>query len=208
MRSLRCFVALFLIALMSACASTPAPRHGGAPGGPDRHGRHDSGDARFASLRLCDGVKISNAPATDRYGQIINFDSTAYVGGASLLRAPVKACVSSGFGPRNGGASSFHHGVDLYTGRPAAIYASGDGVVESVATLRGYGNTILIRHAGGVKTRYAHLSDYAQGMRPGVRVAKGQYIGATGRTGNATAVHLHYEIIVDGKRHNPLTVGR
>ena len=183
------------MAALGACASTQSSR----PTSP--------GEAH-ASLRLCDGVKISNAPATDRTGRIIDYDSTAYVGGVSLLRAPVNACVSSGYGPRNGGASSFHHGVDLYTRNPAAVYAGGDGVVASVDVLSGYGKTILIRHARGVETRYAHLSDYAPGLRRGARVNAGQRIGTTGRTGNATAVHLHYEIIVDGRRHNPLTVGR
>ncbi|WP_395075407.1 M23 family metallopeptidase [Hyphococcus sp.] len=191
---MRFCVFLTFIAVLGACASTP----------PSRQGVSTS----IASLRLCDGVKISNAPATDRTGRIINYDSTANIGGSSLLRAPVNACVSSGYGPRNGGASSFHHGVDLYTRSPSAVYAGGDGVIASIGTLNGYGKTILIRHGRGVETRYAHLSEIAPGLRKGAHVARGERIAMTGRTGNATAVHLHYEIIVDGRRHNPLTVGR
>ena len=109
---------------------------------------------------------------------------------------------------RRGGASSFHYGFDLYTGRPAPIYAGGDGVIEAAETMRGYGKTLLIRHGNGVETRYAHLSSYAPGISRGARVRMGDKIGVTGRTGNATAVHLHYEILVDGKRHNPLTIGK
>ncbi len=181
------------MAALAACASTPSSPSFGTGG--------------LSSLRLCPGVQISNAPPTDSAGQILNFDSTANIGGAALLRAPVEACVSSGFGPRNGGASSFHHGVDLYTRSPAPVYAGGDGVVQSVDILNGYGKTVVIRHARGLETRYAHLSSFAPGLRPGVRIRMGERIGLTGRTGNATAVHLHYEIIVNGKRHNPLTVG-
>ncbi len=127
--------------------------------------------------------------------------------GILLWRAPVNACVSSGFGPRNGGAGSFHHGVDLYTGRPSPVFAGGDGVIAAVKTLRGYGKTVFVDHGRGVETRYAHLSAYAPGVRRGARVRRGDLLGRTGDTGNATAVHLHYEILLDGQRHNPLTVG-
>lgn len=181
-----------LLSVLGACASTPSSRHGGAG---------------FSSLELCPGVVISNAPASDRSRRIANYDPQANIRGAALWRAPVEACVSSGFGPRRGGAGSFHHGVDLYTGRPASVYAGGDGVIEAVSTLRGYGKTVLINHGNGVKTRYAHLSGYAPGVKRRARVAMGDLIGRTGATGNATAVHLHYEIIVDGKRYNPLTIG-
>ncbi len=193
---LRTSLALGLFGVLAACATAPA----NAP--------HPASNAPHASLRLCNGVKISNAPATDPAGRIVNYDSMATIGGSTLLRAPVNACVSSGFGPRNGGASSFHHGVDLYTRSPSTVYAGGDGVIISIGVLSGYGKTILIRHARGVETRYAHLSEITPGLRKGDRVAQGQPIAMTGRTGNATAVHLHYEIIVDGRRHNPLTVGR
>ncbi|WP_375206311.1 M23 family metallopeptidase [Hyphococcus sp.] len=189
---LRLFFMLVLSAGIAACASTPSSRRGA----PD-----------FSSLSLCRGVVISNAPATDHSRRIANYDPQASIQGTVLLRAPVNACVSSGFGPRRGGAGSFHHGLDLYTGRPSAVYAGGDGVITSVDRLRGYGKTILIRHGGGVETRYAHLSSYAPGVRPGTRVRMGDVLGRTGDTGNATAVHLHYEVIVDGKRHNPLTIG-
>jgi murein DD-endopeptidase MepM/ murein hydrolase activator NlpD len=162
-----------------------------------------------ADLRLCAGMGVSNAPAADSRGRIVNFEPVANVHGVVLTRAPVDACVSSGFGPRRGrgGRGSTHEGVDLYTRSPAPIYAAGDGVVESVATLNGYGRTVLIRHNGRVKTRYAHLSEYAPSLRRGARVRRGEVLGQTGRTGNATAVHLHYEILVDGRPQNPLTVG-
>lgn len=189
--------------LIASCASAPSSRSGVGT----RYATSPPPAQTTAPLSLCSGVSISNAPPTDGFQRIANYQPQAYIHGAAVMRAPVSACVSSGFGPRRGGASGFHHGVDLYTRDPAPVYAGGDGVIEAITVMRGYGNTILIRHAGGVKTRYAHLSAYAPGLRTGDRVRAGEFIGHTGRTGNATAVHLHYEIIVDGKPRNPLTVG-
>lgn len=179
---------------LSACASAPPPQGSGGP-------------YASSSLSLC-GTNVSNAPAIDGRGRVIGYEPFVEIRGVRLARAPVAACLSSGFGPRPGGAENFHNGVDLYTRTPTLIRAAGDGVVVAVATLRGYGMTILIRHGRGVETRYAHLSEYAPGLREGARVEAGDYIGRTGETGNATAVHLHYEIIVDGRAVNPITVNR
>lgn len=201
MRSVRFIWVPAIACLAAACASTPAHRT-------DRHAA--PGVSPVAStLTLCPGVRIANAPATDGARRIIDYTPETYVRGEALYRAPVSACVSSGFGPRSGtgGAGGFHNGVDLYTRSPAPVYAGGDGVVKAVTQMRGYGNIVIIRHRNGVETRYAHLSEFAPGLRPGARVRRGDTIGRTGRTGNATAVHLHYEVLVDGRRQNPLTVG-
>lgn len=160
-----------------------------------------------STLSLCPGMRISNAPQTDAHGEVIGYSSLTAVHGVLLARAPVDACLSSGFGPRRGGASAFHYGVDLYTRTPAPVYAGGDGVIERIETRRGYGRTIVIRHRDGVETLYAHLSSYAQGLRRGARVRAGDIIGLTGDSGNASAIHLHYEIIVGGRQRNPLTIG-
>lgn len=191
---MRSVVTVFLIASLVACATAPTP------------GQRNTGIS--SSLALCPGAGISNAPQTDRNRRIIGYSPQTRIGGTTLYRAPVNACVSSGFGPRRGGASSFHSGVDLFTRNPAPVYAGGDGVVETMKSMRGYGKTIVIGHGSDLKTRYAHLSRYASGIRPGDRVTRGDYIGHTGETGNATAVHLHYEIIAGGRARNPLTVGR
>lgn len=189
------FVVIALVVLMlAACATAPSQRalpQSGAMGD---------------GLQVC-AMSVSNAPQTDSRGRIIGYAPQTRINGETLYRAPVSACVSSGFGPRRGGASSFHEGVDLFTREPAPVYAGGDGVVEAVQSMRGYGKTIVIRHNRNLKTRYAHLSRYAAGLNPGDRVARGDYIGHTGSTGNATAVHLHYEIIANGRPRNPLTFG-
>ncbi len=191
---MRSVVTVFLVASLAACATAPTPE------------QREAGIS--SSLALCSGTGISNAPQTDRNRRIVGYSPETRINGTTLYRAPVNACVSSGFGPRRGGAGSFHSGVDLFTRRPAPVYAGGDGVIETVESMRGYGRTIVIRHRSNLKTRYAHLSRYAAGLRPGDRVTRGDYIGHTGDTGNATAVHLHYEIIAGGRARNPLTVGQ
>jgi murein DD-endopeptidase MepM/ murein hydrolase activator NlpD len=80
--------------------------------------------------------------------------------------------------------------------------AAGDGVIERASRWGSFGNYIRIRHNGTYKTAYAHLSRYAKGMHPGVRVKQGQIIGYVGMTGGATGPHLHYEVLVNGKQVN------
>ena len=188
---MRCvFIPLAFLGL-AACATAPGRPVGEVSG----------------SLAVCPG-RVANPPASDRHGRVIGFEAVAHIEGANLLRAPVEACVSSGYGPRRGGAGSFHEGVDLYTGTPRGIVAGGDGVVEFIGSQRGYGRTIVIRHNTRIKTRYAHLSSYARHLREGARVARGEPIGRTGDSGNATAVHLHYEFLVRGRPVDPLAAGK
>lgn len=193
MRIVNLLYPCFVILGISACASSP-------PKSPAFH------KAAAPGPLVCPG-RVSNAPLVANNGRIKNFSPVAYIAGARVHRAPVSACVSSGYGPRNFGAGRFHYGVDYYTGAPAPVIAGGDGVVEAVKSMRGYGRTVLIRHNDRVLTRYAHLSRYANGVKPGARVRAGDVIAFTGDTGNASAVHLHYEVIVDGQKKNPLAVG-
>jgi len=80
--------------------------------------------------------------------------------------------------------------------------ASGNGVVEFAGTNGAYGKYIRIRHNSTYKTAYAHLNGYAKGVRKGQRVSQGQIIGYVGSTGRSTGPHLHYEVLVNGKRVN------
>lgn len=96
-----------------------------------------------------------------------------------------------------------HGGIDIANRTGTPIYAAEAGTVETIGYNRGgYGNQILLNHGGGTKTRYAHLSTF--GVSTGERVAKGQYIGAMGSTGRSTGPHLHFEVIINGQRYNPL----
>lgn len=101
--------------------------------------------------------------------------------------------------------TKFHSGVDYAAPKGVAVFASGNGVVEMARYVNGYGNFVKVRHNSEYQTAYGHLSGYARGIRPGVRVRKGQVIGYVGSTGRSTGPHLHFEIIRHGQRINPLT---
>lgn len=95
-----------------------------------------------------------------------------------------------------------HAGLDIANKIGTSIYAADTGVVEYVGWGRGYGNQIVIDHGGGKKTRYAHLSNVY--VVKGEEVVKGQSIGAMGSTGWSTGSHLHFEVIINGAKYNPL----
>ena len=96
-----------------------------------------------------------------------------------------------------------HNGLDIANKVGTPIYAVDAGTVELVGYNRGgYGNQIVINHGGGKKTRYAHLSAF--GVKVGQEVDKGEYIAAMGSTGRSTGPHIHFEVMIDGKRYNPL----
>ena len=84
--------------------------------------------------------------------------------------------------------------------------AAGNGTIERSSRYGSYGNYVRIRHANGYKTAYAHLSRYGKGIKSGRRVKQGQIIGYVGATGRVTGAHLHYEVIKDGNKVNPLKI--
>jgi len=97
-----------------------------------------------------------------------------------------------------------HNGLDIANKTGTPIYAAAAGTVtEATWNAGGYGYYIIIDHGGGLKTRYAHLSKFA--TRVGDQVAKGQNIGFVGSTGNSTGPHLHFEVMVYGRRYNPFS---
>jgi murein DD-endopeptidase MepM/ murein hydrolase activator NlpD len=82
------------------------------------------------------------------------------------------------------------------------VYATGDGVVESVKfEFIGYGNQVVIDHGFGYKTRYAHLK--AVGVVEGMKIKRGECVGQTGNSGKSSGPHLHYEVIYKGNHVNP-----
>ncbi|MBQ9659687.1 MAG: M23 family metallopeptidase [Bacteroidales bacterium] len=96
-----------------------------------------------------------------------------------------------------------HNGLDLLVSRGTPVYATADGTVASAANSRDSGNTVLIRHAGGYETLYAHLESMS--VRAGQRVSAGQQIGTVGMSGQAFAPHLHYEVLKDGGQMDPVS---
>jgi len=127
-----------------------------------------------------------------------------------LMRTPVDgARISSGFGRRRHpvlGYSKMHKGVDFAAPRGTPIMAAGDGVVDRANRYGSFGNYVRIRHAGGYKTAYAHLKGFGKGIKSGRRVRQGQIIGYIGTTGRSTGPHLHYEVHLNGKQTNPLSL--
>lgn len=96
-----------------------------------------------------------------------------------------------------------HTGMDFSAERGTEIYATGEGkIVHVERSRRGYGNHVIIDHGYGYKTLYAHMSNYT--VRKGERIKRGQIIGYVGNTGTSVAPHLHYEVIKNGKKVNPI----
>ena len=96
-----------------------------------------------------------------------------------------------------------HEGIDLTAPRGTKVFATADGIVEQAAlTGGGYGNKIMIDHGFGYETLYGHL--YKILVEPGQKVKRGDVIGLVGSTGLSVSPHLHYEVIVNGRKVNPI----
>lgn len=95
-----------------------------------------------------------------------------------------------------------HRGIDITAPKGTPILAPAAGVVESTGWVSGFGNTVVIRHGYGLETKYGHTSKIL--VKPGQRVSRGDRIALVGKTGLATAPHLHYEVHVNGQPVNPL----
>ena len=128
----------------------------------------------------------------------------------TLMRTPINgAKLSSRYGFRIHpilGYNLMHQGTDFAAAVGTPVMASGAGVVEYAGWKGGYGKFVTIRHSSAYQTNYAHLSDYAKGIRRGARVQQGQVIGYLGSTGSSTGPHLHYEVVVGGKKQNSQTL--
>ncbi len=129
---------------------------------------------------------------------------------AALLRVPVAYTrISSPFGMRVDPIThhyQLHAGVDYAAPTGTPIHAAGSGVITLHAWVRGFGNMVAIRNTPVYTTEYAHMSRFAPGLHLGSYVIQGEVIGYVGQTGWTTGPHLHYEVLVDGRPENPLTV--
>lgn len=115
------------------------------------------------------------------------------------LAWPVRGVIISGFGPRD---REHHDGLDLACPEGTPVFASEEGEVLFAGEQRGYGNLVLIGHARGLVTVYAHNLENL--VAPGDRVLRGEPIARVGRTGNATGPHLHFEVRVGARPRDPL----
>lgn len=138
------------------------------------------------------------------------FDAEGRSAKQFLLRKPLpNGTFRSAFGGRRHpilGYVRMHTGVDWSAPSGSPIIAAGNGVVEKSGWAGGYGKQTIIRHANGYQTSYNHQSAFARGISAGVKVRQGQVIGYVGTTGLSTGAHLHYELIVNGAKVDPMRV--
>ena len=124
----------------------------------------------------------------------------------SLMKTPINgARLSSSFGMRKHpilGFNKMHRGTDFAAPKGTPIMASGSGTVTRARWCGGGGNCVKIRHNSTYETIYAHMSKFASGIKEGRKVKQGQIIGYVGSTGMSTGPHLHYEVVVNGKKVN------
>lgn len=176
----------------------------------DKNGKvHATGDMTYARLVLDDKeYPIYRYQSADGSVDYYKADGTSNRRG--LIRTPIDgARITSGFGFRRHpilGYSKMHKGIDFGAAKGTPIFAAGDGVIAKAGWVNGYGNYVKINHNAKLATAYGHMSRFAGGMRPGVRVKQGQVIGYVGATGRATGPHLHYEIMMGGVQVNPVGV--
>jgi murein DD-endopeptidase MepM/ murein hydrolase activator NlpD len=119
--------------------------------------------------------------------------------------APVHGMIAYGFQWRRDpftGQRAFHSGLDIVANSGTKVLAPADGVVTAVMRDAGYGNVIYISHGNDVQTRYGHLSGFA--VRVGQEVQRGEVIGYVGNTGRSLGSHLHYEVLVQGTKVDPI----
>ena len=143
-------------------------------------------------------------------GSVDYFDEEGQSAKQFLLRTPVpNGQFRSGFGMRRHpilGYVRMHTGCDWSAPVGTPIIAAGNGVVEKAGWAGGYGRQTIIRHPNGYETSYNHQSAIASWVKPGAKVRQGQVIGYVGASGLATGAHLHYELIVNGTKVDPMRV--
>jgi len=127
--------------------------------------------------------------------------------GSQAMGMPVHGHLTSGFGERFHpilGYERFHAGVDLGAAAGTPIVAAADGKVVSAGWAGGYGRLVAVLHAGGIETKYGHMSRIA--AYPGEQVRRGDVIGYVGSSGLSTGPHLHFEVTKNGRPVNPMSV--
>ena len=164
----------------------------------------ETGNVIFADLKLSG---VNNALYYfDKKGSEGHYDRSGKSVKKALMKTPINgARLSSSFGMRKhpiDGYNKMHRGTDFAAPMGTPIMASGDGVVKRARWCGGGGNCVKIKHNSTYQTIYAHMKNFARGIKEGVRVKQGQIIGYVGSTGKSTGPHLHYEVIKNGKKIN------
>ncbi len=164
----------------------------------------ETGEILFANLKL--SGQDNNLYYFDLDGSEGHYDNNGKSVKKALMKTPINgARLSSPFGMRKhpiDGFNKMHRGTDFAAPMGTPIMASGDRIIKKAGWCGGGGNCVKIKHNSTYQTVYAHMSKFARGIKVGVRVKQGQTIGFVGSTGKSTGPHLHYEVIVNGKKVN------
>ena len=168
----------------------------------------ETGNIIFANLIL--SGEDNSLYYFDEDGSVGHYDKNGRSIRKALMKTPINgARLSSPFGMRKhpiDGFNKMHKGTDFAAPEGTPIMASGDGVIKKAGWCGGGGNCVVIKHNSTYQTIYAHMSKFASNIRSGVRVKQGQTIGYVGSTGKSTGPHLHYEVIINGKKVNSQTL--
>jgi len=164
----------------------------------------ETGEILFANLRL--SGQNNSLYYYDKRGSEGHYDKNGKSVQKALMKTPINgARLSSSYGMRKhpiDGFNKMHRGTDFAAPTGTPIMASGNGILKKAGWCGGGGNCVKIKHNSTYETVYAHMSKFARGIKSGVRVKQGQTIGYVGSTGKSTGPHLHYEVIINGKRVN------
>ena len=168
----------------------------------------ETGNILFANLIL--SGEDNSLYYFDEEGSSGHYDKNGKSVKKALMKTPINgARLSSPFGMRKhpiDGFNKMHKGTDFAAPMGTPIMASGSGVIKKAGWCGGGGNCVVIKHNSTYQTIYAHMSKFANGIRGGVRVKQGQTIGYVGSTGKSTGPHLHYEVLINGRRVNSQTL--
>ena len=164
----------------------------------------ETGNIIYADLKLS-GINNS-LYYFDKKGSEGHYDQNGKSVEKALMKTPINgARLSSAFGMRKhpiDGYNKMHRGTDFAAPMGTPIMASGSGVITRARWCGGGGNCVKIKHNSTYETIYAHMKNFASGIKEGVRVKQGQIIGYVGSTGKSTGPHLHYEVVENGKKIN------
>jgi len=164
----------------------------------------ETGNVVYADLKLS-GINNS-LYYFKKKGSQGHYDENGKSVKKALMKTPINgARLSSSFGMRKhpiDGFNKMHRGTDFAAPMGTPIMASGDGIITRARWCGGGGNCIKIKHNTTYETIYAHMKNFARGIKEGLRVKQGQIIGYVGSTGNSTGPHLHYEVIKRGEKIN------
>ena len=164
----------------------------------------ETGNIIFADLKLS-GTNNS-LYYFNKKGSEGHYDENGKSVEKALMKTPINgARLSSAFGMRKhpiDGYNKMHRGTDFAAPMGTPIMASGSGIITRARWCGGGGNCIKIKHNSTYETIYAHMKNFARGIKEGLRVKQGQIIGYVGSTGKSTGPHLHYEVVKNGKKIN------